>query len=127
RDEQPVTLRVEAVLYDDDKRDLAVLQIKCDLPPLKVVDRYEFEPGREVTAIGNPTTQLTTTVLENAVSKGLLSTMTRDSLTNLELYQLDIALNPGNSGGPIFDNSGQVIGVATLRDATKQSLGFAVP
>jgi len=64
-------------------------------------------------------------VLENAISWGVMST--RAELEGQRFYQLGIAVNPGNSGGPVFDQSGQVIGVVTLRIPGKEELSFCIP
>ena len=117
----PYTARL---LYEDNKRDLALLAVKVDLPPLRIAPSYTFQKGEDITVIGNPGAggEL---VLENAISRGVMSTRTR--LDAQDFYQLGIAINPGNSGGPVFDSSGQVIGVATRASSKKDSLAFSIP
>ena len=63
------------LLYEDTHRDLAFLQVKSTLPPLRIAESYRFRKGEDVTVIGNPGAgnQL---ILENAISRGLMSTRT---------------------------------------------------
>ncbi len=112
------------LLYEDDRRDLAFLRVKSALPPLRIATSYNFRKGEDVTAIGNPGAggEL---ILENAISRGLMSTKT--SLEGQRYYQLGIAVNPGNSGGPVFNSSGAVIGVVTRKSAQQESLAFCIP
>ncbi len=112
------------LLYEDRKRDLAVLAVKVDLPPLRVAPSYAFRKGEDITIIGNPGLG-GDVVLENAVSKGVLST--KAEIDGQKFYQLGASINPGNSGGPVFDSKGQVIGVATLKSAKEEALAFCVP
>jgi S1-C subfamily serine protease len=117
----PVTAQL---LYEDTRRDLAFLRVKSPLPPLRVAKSYTFRKGEDVTAIGNPGAggEL---ILENAISRGLMSTKT--SLEGQRYYQLGIAVNPGNSGGPVFNSRGAVIGVVTRKSAAQESLAFCIP
>jgi S1-C subfamily serine protease len=112
------------LLYEDGKRDLALLAVKTDLAPLRVAASYTFRKGEDITVIGNPGLE-DDKVLENAISRGVMSTKTK--LDGQDFYQLGIAINPGNSGGPVFDSSGQVIGVATRKSSAKESLAFSIP
>ncbi len=64
-------------------------------------------------------------VLQNAISRGVMSTKTQ--VDNKEFYQLGLAINPGNSGGLVFDSSGRVIGVATLKASKQEATGFSIP
>jgi S1-C subfamily serine protease len=112
------------LIYEDTNRDLAFLRVKSPLPPLRVASEYVFRKGEDVTAIGNPGAggEL---ILENAISRGLMSTKT--SFEGQRYYQLGIAVNPGNSGGPVFNSSGDVIGVVTRKSAEQESLAFCIP
>lgn len=112
------------LLYEDARRDLAFLAVKTDLPALRVADAYTFRKGEEITVIGSPGLG-DGVVLENAISRGVMST--RATLDGQPFYQLGIAVNPGNSGGPVFDSSGRVIGVVTLKTEKQESLAFCVP
>jgi S1-C subfamily serine protease len=112
------------LLYEDTLRDLAFLRVKSALPPLRIASSYTFRKGEDVTAIGNPGAggEL---ILENAISRGLMSTKT--SLEGQRYYQLGIAVNPGNSGGPVFNSSGAVIGVVTRKSSQQEALAFCIP
>ena len=112
------------LLYEDSHRDLALLAVKTDLPPLRVARSYTFRKGEEITVIGSPGIG-DGVVLENAISRGVMST--RATLEGQNFYQLGIAVNPGNSGGPVFDSSGRVIGVVTLKTEKQEALAFCVP
>ncbi len=103
--------------------DLAVLQIEDehDAPFPKVVLGLE-EPvyGERVFVIGNPAG------LERTVTEGILSHAGR--LFEGSLYlQIDASVNPGNSGGPLFNGHGQVIGVVNMGSRIMQGLNFAIP
>ena len=117
----PLTARI---LYKDTERDLALLAVSTDLPPLRVAKGYKFRKGEDVTVIGNPGVG-GQSLLENAISRGILSSVTK--LDTHTFYQLGIAINPGNSGGPVFDPRGRVIGVVTLKTAGREGLAFAIP
>ncbi len=104
-----------------------------DLALLKVEDkgapRFTFVPlgdadalsvGETVFAIGSPLG------LERTVTEGILSTRTREMGGQLYL-QTTAQINPGNSGGPLFDLSGEVIGVTNMKVTAGEGLGFAIP
>gem|GEM_PF-1455026 len=112
------------LLYEDPKRDLALLAVKTDLPPLRVARSYAFRKGEDVTVIGSPGIG-DGKVLANAVSRGVMSTQT--SLNGQDFYQMGVSVNPGNSGGPVFDSAGRVIGVVTLKTSEQEALAFCVP
>ncbi len=112
------------LIYEDTRRDLAFLKVKSTLPTLRIAPAYNFRKGEDVTVIGNPGAggEL---VLENAISRGLMST--RTTLEGQRYYQLTIAVNPGNSGGPVFNSRGAVIGVVTRKSAEQEALAFCIP
>jgi S1-C subfamily serine protease len=74
--------------------------------------------GQEVVAIGSPFG------IEGTVTRGIVSALR--SVEGVRLIQTDAALNPGNSGGPLLDRAGNVVGVATLKFTRGEQLGFAV-
>jgi S1-C subfamily serine protease len=110
------------VLYFDRKRDLAFLAVDPKVAPLRLADNFEFKSGKNITIIGCP--GVGEQQLENAVTTGVLSTKTE--VEKMPFYQLGASVNPGNSGGPVFDNRGQVIGVVTLK-ASQESIAFCIP
>jgi S1-C subfamily serine protease len=113
----------KGLLYFDHKRDLACLAVAEVAPALRLADRFEFKSGREITVIGSPG-RGDGEQLPNVVTKGLLSTQTE--IEKQTFYQMSIAVNPGNSGGPVFDARGHIIGVVTLK-ANREGISFCVP
>jgi serine protease Do len=122
-------LRLKAeVIGKDSKVDLAVLRVKHDkpLPSVKFGDSDKMRIGDPVMAIGNPFG------LGGSVSSGIVSARNRDiSQGPYDTYiQTDAAINKGNSGGPLFNMAGEVIGINTaILSPTGGSvgIGFAVP
>ncbi|MEM8883825.1 MAG: trypsin-like peptidase domain-containing protein [Planctomycetota bacterium] len=102
--------------------DLALLKIEDEkpLPFVYVGDSRSLKAGQPVYAIGNPLG------LERTVSEGIVSTLNR-AIEGLPHLQTTTAVNPGNSGGPLFDLQGRVIGVVNLKIGGAESLNFAIP
>ncbi|QOD38769.1 DegQ family serine endoprotease [Candidatus Wolbachia massiliensis] len=118
------------ILGHDAKTDLAVLKIKAnkDLSFVAFGDSDKARVGDTVMAIGNPFG------LGGSVSTGIISARSRDISigTMNEFIQTDAAINRGNSGGPLFDLSGKVIGINTAIYSPSESggnvgIGFAIP
>ncbi|MDM8335085.1 DegQ family serine endoprotease [Wolbachia pipientis] len=118
------------VLGYDAKTDLAVLKIKADkdLSFVTFGDSDKARVGDTVMAIGNPFG------LGGSVSTGIISARSRDISigTTNEFIQTDAAINRGNSGGPLFDLNGKVIGINTAIYSPSESggnvgIGFAIP
>jgi len=111
----------------DKETDLAVLKInKTDLPFLTLGDSDEVFQGQLVFAFGSPMG------LNNSVSFGVISTVARQlERDNPMIYiQSDVAVNPGNSGGPLVNARGQVIGINTLiftQSGGSEGLSFSAP
>ncbi|VVB77892.1 Trypsin-like peptidase domain protein [uncultured archaeon] len=101
--------------------DIALLKINGSYKPLEFGDSNEVKIGETVIAIGNPSG------LSSSVTKGIVSGIHRNSgRNNLSIYiQTDAALNPGNSGGPLIDSNGRVIGINTFK-TEGENLGFAL-
>lgn len=83
--------------------------------------------GQDVTVIGNPLGELTF-----SLTKGVVSALGRQINTDgtpITMFQIDAAVNSGNSGGPAFDSSGNVVGVVTAKYASEEieGLGFCIP
>jgi S1-C subfamily serine protease len=127
--------RVEATLVGSDGfTDLAVVKVDRQMDVVVAFgDSSALRPGEEVVAIGSALGDFTNTVTQGVVS-ALGRTLSGGSGPNLEnMIQHDAAINPGNSGGPLFNMSGEVIGVntAVVRQAapgiSAEGLGFAIP
>ncbi|QBE65361.1 DegQ family serine endoprotease [Pseudoduganella lutea] len=113
------------VLGSDAGTDVAVLKIDGSrLPVLTMGDSNRIRVGEWVVAIGSPFN------LENSVTAGIISAKSRDTGEYLPLIQSDVAVNPGNSGGPLINMRGEVIGInsqiATLSGAYN-GISFAIP
>ena len=104
--------------------DLALLKIEeKDAPAFKYVPIGSSDAlavGEKVFAIGSPLG------LERTVTEGILSTKTRQMAGELYL-QTTTQINPGNSGGPLFNLSGEVVGVTNMKITFGEGLGFAIP
>jgi serine protease Do len=114
------------VVGADERTDLAVLRADAgDLPSLPLSER-RLRVGELVFAIGNPLG------FERSVSMGVVSALHRNlgapQGTVLEgLVQTDAAVNPGNSGGPLLDAHGAVVGITTAMLPWASGIGFAIP
>jgi serine protease Do len=113
------------VLGADRRSDVALLKVDArNLPSLRMGDSSKIRVGEWVIAIGSPFN------LENTVTAGIISAKARDTGEYLPLIQSDVAVNPGNSGGPLINLRGEVIGInsqiATLSGAYN-GISFAVP
>lgn len=109
----------------DDRTDLAVVKVDVSgLSALGVPDAVTVRVGEIVVAIGNPFG------FEQSVSLGVVSALHRDLPTRdgvLEgLLQTDASVNPGNSGGPLLDADGAVVGITTAMLPYARGIGFAI-
>ena len=105
----------------DKLRDLALLRINAEYDYLTLADSNELQIGRRVVAIGNPLG------LSFTVTEGIISALDREGPNGIEEYiQTDVSLNPGNSGGPLIDTTGKVIGINNFKIGGAESLGFAL-
>jgi serine protease Do len=115
------------VLGIDTATDIAVLKIDAkDLPVVRLGDPKSLEVGDPVLAIGAPYG------LEETATSGIVSAKGRSlpGDTVVPFIQTDAAVNPGNSGGPLFDGSGSVVGINSQiysRSGGFQGLSFAIP
>lgn len=110
------------LLVEDEGADLALLAIKGKLPPaLRLGDSEKVVVGEPAVAIGNPLG------LEHTLTDGLISA--RRVYRGKRWLQISVPLSPGNSGGPLFNMQGEVIGVNTARIGSfiAQNLNLAVP
>lgn len=111
--------RVSVKAYDESK-DLAVIKVPAfNLKALPFGNSDLVEQGSTVVLIGSPIG------LEGTVSTGVISAIRQ--LDGFRVFQTDAAANPGNSGGPMINERGEVIGVLTFGITAGQNLNFAVP
>jgi putative serine protease PepD len=131
---QDGTTRTARLLGTDNATDVAVLSVDASgltLHPLSLGSSAALDIGDEVAAIGDPFTY------ERSLSTGIVSGLDRtisapNGFTVAHAIQTDAALNPGNSGGPVLDAAGQVIGIVDQiatngSSQTSSGVGFAVP
>ena len=121
------------VVGTDSMNDVALLKIETEgLQTVTIGDSDEIEVGEIVEAIGNPLGELTFTM-----TAGYISALDREinaDGTPINMLQTDAAINSGNSGGPLFDMNGNVIGITTAKVSGKtesgvtiEGIGFAIP
>ncbi len=119
---------LRATLIGSDKSsDIAVLKVNAkNLPVVKIGDSDTIKVGEWVLAIGSPFG------FEHTATQGIVSALSRSlpDDTYVPFIQTDVAVNPGNSGGPLFNTGGEVIGVNSQiysRSGGYQGLSFAIP
>lgn len=120
------------VVATDPSNDIAFIRVKADnLKPAELGDSDKVEVGQSVVAIGNALGEFQNTVTTGVISgKSRPITATKSDgrqevLTNL--FQTDAAINAGNSGGPLVDIEGRVIGINTAVAGSAENIGFAIP
>ena len=117
----------------DNANDVALLKVEAEgLPAVELGDSDSLIVGDQVVAIGNPLGELTSTL-----TVGYVSAKERDVNTSgfaINMIQTDAAINSGNSGGPLFNMAGQVVGITTAKysgssssGASIEGIGFAIP
>lgn len=121
------------VLWNDSTLDLAVIKIEDtgDLVAADLGDSDTVNIGAYAAAIGNPLGL----EFERSMSQGIISGLNRSiqvsdgsKTTTMEgLMQTDATINSGNSGGPLFNSKGQVIGINTAKASSGEGMGFAIP
>ena len=118
-----------AVVGVEADNDLAVLKIDAaGLSAAVLGDSNEMQVGQTIYTVGNPLGELSYTM-----TSGIVSAMDRsirtDSNTTVNMFQIDAAVNTGNSGGPVYNAYGQVIGIVTAKydSSGVEGLGFAIP
>lgn len=110
---------VEEVHASERGLDLALIRIKAKgLKALPLGDSSKIEQGQQVVALGNPHG------LKHSVVSGVVSA--KRMIDGRPMLQVAIPVEPGNSGGPVMDMNGRVVGIMTMKSAVTRNLGFAV-
>jgi serine protease Do len=113
------------VIGADRRTDVALVKIEATgLPTVKIGDPNRLRVGEWVAAIGSPFG------LENSVTAGIVSAKARDTGEFVQFIQTDVAVNPGNSGGPLLNMRGEVIGINSQIFTTSggyNGISFAIP
>lgn len=122
------------VVATDPLNDVAFLKIEdvSDLPAATLGDSKTISVGQQVIAIGNALGEY-----QNTVTSGIISGIGRsvtasdgsgyNTETLSDMIQTDAAINSGNSGGPLVNAAGEVIGINTATSASAENMGFAIP
>jgi serine protease Do len=124
--------QIQVVTYDrdtfeatiigvDEARDIALLRIPGNYNALTLAEKDDIQVGKKVIAIGNPLG------LSFTVTEGIISGIDRVGPSGLAEYvQTDVSLNPGNSGGPLIDTQGKVVGINNFKIGGAEALGFSL-
>ena len=122
------------VVATDPLNDIAFLKIKdvSDLTPAKLGDSKTINVGQQVIAIGNALGEYQNTVTAGIISGTGRSVTASDGTgynteTLSDMIQTDAAINSGNSGGPLVNAAGEVIGINTATSTSAENMGFAIP
>src|SRR5690606_32123335 len=125
-----VPVKAYSPLYD-----IAMLQLDLEevakkgieLEALPLASDEQLQVGDSVYAIGNPGVYMRGgRLLEHTVSEGIVSSMARN-INDILYIQTTAAVNPGNSGGPLINQRGEVVGLVTLKAFMQEGIGFALP
>lgn len=117
------------VVAADADEDIAVLRLSPadsaeTFPTATIGESSALRVGEEVFAVGSPVG------LQHTVSSGIVSALDRTDILpkrQLALIQLDASINVGNSGGPLFNRRGELVGITVARSHRAQGIGFAIP
>jgi S1-C subfamily serine protease/regulator of sirC expression with transglutaminase-like and TPR domain len=113
------SLAVQSVYASDRTADLAILKVAAkDLPALEIADKADLAQGQPIVVLGNPQG------LKHSVVSGVLSGLRE--MNDRQMIQLALPIEPGNSGGPVLDAAGRVLGIVTMKSLVTENLGFAV-
>jgi serine protease Do len=120
--------------YENDESDLAVLKIDATgLNPVTLGNSDDMRVGDTVYAVGNPLGELAYTMTRGMVSALDRDISSQDETTGetktVNMFQFDAAVNSGNSGGPVYNEFGEVIGIVTAKYSSTgvEGLGFGIP
>ena len=112
-----------SIKFYNETSDLALLEVQASesFQSLKLTSLSDVELGSHVIAIGNPYG------LGFSVTEGIISGLNRIGPNGLTIYiQTDVPVNPGNSGGPLINIKGEIVGITTFKISNSEGLGFAI-
>jgi regulator of sirC expression with transglutaminase-like and TPR domain len=114
------SLAVRSIHAVSKRYDLAIIRVEGDPlpPPLELGMSAEVVAGEPIVAVGNPQG------LRHSVVAGIVSA--KREIDGMPMLQLALPVEPGNSGGPVIDRDGRVVGVVTMKSAVTENLGFAI-
>jgi serine protease Do len=134
KDAQEITVRLSdnrdlpaQLIGVDERTDVALIKVDAEgLPTVRIGDSNKLEVGEWVLAIGSPFG------FEHTATQGIVSALGRNlpSETYVPFIQTDVAVNPGNSGGPLFNSRGEVVGINSQifsKSGGYMGLSFAIP
>ena len=111
---------VEKLIYIDKNNDLAILKIDGrNFSPVRIGNSEKLEVGSQIYVIGSPMG------LENSISEGIISALR--IIGSQKIIQITAPISTGSSGGPVFNENGEVIAVATSYLKESQNVNFAIP
>lgn len=118
------------IIYEDTVLDFAIVKSNKEIPYLRLSEE-NVNVGEDVLAVGTPLSLN----LTHTFTKGIISATNRSLKVSLakgegimqNLIQHDASLNPGNSGGPLINERGEIIGINTLKISGGEGIGFAIP
>ncbi|KNF07594.1 serine protease Do-like HtrA [Gottschalkia purinilytica] len=117
------------ILWNDVALDLAVIKVDAtNLPVADLGDAEKLNIGEIAVAIGNPLGLEFQRTVTSGIISGLNRSITTQGGDKIEnLIQTDASINSGNSGGPLLNSKGEVVGINTLKLSSAEGLGFAIP
>ena len=120
------------VVWANTDLDLSITKINAqDLPTISLGDSSNIRIGETVYAIGNPIgyefRRTVTSGIISAINRSLKIEENDNTIYMTDLIQTDASINSGNSGGPLIDTKGKVIGINSVKITSAEGIGFAVP
>ena len=118
---QEITYPIKNISVEDEKHNLAILQVSAPgIEPLPIGDSESVAVGNRIYVVGNPLG-----VLEGTFSEGIISAI--QEVDGVKLFQVTAPISEGNSGGPVLNAQGEVIGVSHGIIPAGKNLNFAIP
>ena len=119
------------LLWEDSSLDIAILKSSVSLPYLSLGDSDDCAVGQDILAVGTPINLQ----FNHTFTRGIVSALNRTLLVSTSdgdtymqnMIQHDASLNPGNSGGPLVNKYGEIVGINTLKITDGEGMGFAIP